>query len=165
MKNNVLKLLFTVAILLLGTQFMSAQNYQSAIGARLGSPISVSYKYFLSEKSAVEGYVGFRSISSSARWLSVNGAYLVHNPLDDVLDGLQWYFGGGAGVYFYSSDFLDSSSTFLGIQGYVGLDYTLQNVPVNVTLDWSPTLFIGDGFLNGFGSGYYAAGVRYILGE
>ena len=73
--------------------------YQSAVGARLGSPFSASYKTFVSESSAFEVYAGFRSYGFGG-WLNISGAYQIHQPLEDVIEGLQWYYGAGASIFF-----------------------------------------------------------------
>ena len=74
----------------------------------------------------------------------MNGAYQVHNNLEG-LDGLQWYYGAGAGVYFWNYDqgFAgdNTTSTTFSLQGYLGLDFTLKEAPINFTLDWVPTVF------------------------
>lgn len=141
-----------------------AQTYNKAIGARLGYPLSVSYKTFLNESSAVEVFAGTRGFSGY-RWISLSGAYQIHKPLSAAkTDGLNFYYGAGASLYLWSfdSDLVDESTTTVGVQGYLGLDYSLKNSPINITVDWIPTFFIG-GFGAGFGAGYGSLGVRYIL--
>ena len=143
-----------------------AQDYSSAIGARLGSPLSASYKMFINDNGhAVEGIAGFRSYSGYS-WVTVGAAYQLHNDISSV-DGLYWYYGAGVSAFFWSfnNDFIagaDQSSLSLGLQGYLGLDYTFAGAPVNVSVDWVPTVFIG-GFGSGFGAGYGALAVRYVL--
>ncbi|MEM8526754.1 MAG: hypothetical protein AAGG68_19090 [Bacteroidota bacterium] len=160
-----LKVTFCLLTLCFLSTSVSAQKYKSAIGARLGYPLSVSYKTFISDSDALEVYAGFRGFSTS-RWVSVSGAYQRHGELDDVLEGLSWYFGGGASVYFWSYDFGgDFANTSFGIQGYLGVDYKFSETPLNLTLDWIPSIFIGNGFTRGFGGGYGSLGVRYVLGE
>lgn len=142
---------------------MDAQVYKSAIGARLGYPLSASYKTFMNENGAIEVYAGFRGYSLYS-WVSVSGAYQYHKPFPDV-EGLQWYFGGGASVYFwnYKSGFIgEQSNTGIGLQGYLGLDYKIKDVPLSLTIDWIPTVFVS-GYLSGFGGGYGGLGVRYVL--
>ncbi|MCB0570203.1 MAG: hypothetical protein KDC66_10585, partial [Phaeodactylibacter sp.] len=73
--------------------------------------------------------------------------------------------GGGASVYFWNYRvYLGEkyANTTVGIQGYLGLDLALPNVPLNVTADWVPTFFF-NGYLSGFGAGFGSVGVRYIL--
>ena len=57
-----------------------------------------------------------------------------------------------------------STTTSFGIQGYLGLDYAFEDIPLNITADWIPTIFL-NGFGSGFGAGYGTLGVRYILNQ
>ncbi len=158
------KSLLLIPVFVLCCLTSQAQTYQKAIGVRLGYPLSLSYKTFVNEKSAVEVFAGTRGFSGY-RWFSVSGAYQIHQPLSAAkTDGLNFYYGAGASAYFWSfdSDLIDESTTTVGLQGYLGLDYSLKNSPINITVDWIPTLFIG-GFGSGFGAGYGSLSVRYIL--
>jgi hypothetical protein len=159
--KNLKSLLFIVALSGAFTGSVNAQEYKLAIGARLGYPLAASLKFFIDESSALEGYVGTRWYSNYS-WRNLSGAYLYHFPLEGV-DGLQLYAGGGASLYFWSYDFQgNNASTSIGIQGYVGLDYAFADVPLNLTFDWVPTLFL-NGFDSGLGGRYGSIGVRYIL--
>jgi hypothetical protein len=139
-----------------------AQNYKTAVGARIGYPLTLSGKYFINESIALEGNLGLRSFSRY-RWVSLSAAGLKHKPLD-VLDGLYWYYGAGLSVYFWRFEDITnlSSSSSLGLQGYVGLDYTFKKSPINVTIDWTPTFFI-NGFTSGLGARFGGLGIRYTL--
>lgn len=167
MKNVIL--FATLIVALLFTTNTNAQSYKSAVGARLGYPLSASFKTFLSETGAAEVYVGTRGYGSgfgSYRWWTISGAYQIHNPVEiGDLEGLEYYYGVGASVYFWNFDdsFLNEySTTTFGIQGYAGLSYSFENVPINLTVDWVPTYFF-NGFGSGFGAGYGTLGIRYIL--
>jgi len=162
---NKFKCVIPVLFALFALTTGSAQDYQSALGARLGSPLSASYKTFLGgSNNAFEAYAGFRNFGAGYSWVTISGAYQIHNPIEDV-EGLQWYFGGGASVYFWSFDFAtNESTTTFGIQGYIGLDYKFEDYPINLSLDWIPTLFIS-GIDSGFGPGFGSLGVRYVLGD
>jgi hypothetical protein len=142
----------------------NGQNYNSAIGLRLGSPWAASYKKFLSESNAIEVYAAYRGWTYYS-WFSVNGAYQFHRPFPNV-ENLNWYFGAGAGVFFWNYDnaFVgdNSSSTSIALQGYLGLEYTFADVPISISADWVPSFYLS-GYGNGFGAGYGALGVRYIL--
>lgn len=163
--------LFILALCTLGISQVNAQEYyKSAAGLRLGYPVSVSYKTFINDNAAVEAYIGFRSYSyltfSNYSSVSIAAAYQIHNPIDEV-DGLQWYYGGGASIVFnnYPVGLDNFSSLAFGISGYLGLDYKFNDLPVAVSLDWVPTLFLGNTTYNSFGAGYGSLGVRYILSE
>lgn len=165
MKRDLTSFLVVFFALFLSFQ-LEAQSYKTAVGARLGSPLSASIKHFLNESNAVEAFIGYRNYSFY-NWTSVGAAYQIHKPIENV-DGLQYYLGFGASVFIWSYDntiwFDDNySSTSFGIQGYAGLDYTFENTPISLTVDWVPTYFIGTNFISGFGAGYGSLGVRYIL--
>lgn len=156
-----------LATLVLMSVSLTAQNFESAVGARLGVPLSASYKMFLNDSDAVEVYAGIRSWPG-LNSVSVAGAYQRHNSFD--LDGdlapLQWYYGAGASVSFFSydRDFIgDDGGIGLGISGYLGLQYAFDGVPIELTVDWVPTIGIGSNGGRGFGAGYAGLGVRYIL--
>lgn len=152
---------------------VQAQNYSSSVGLRLGVPLSVSYKTFLSETLAVEGFVGYRSRKFfGVGWSQINAVALleIHNDLSSVTEGLQWYYGGGAGVYFasfddgFNFDGNDDSNLGIGISGVLGAEYTFADTPVTIAADWLPTFLI-NGFGSGFTAGYGALSVRYVLGR
>lgn len=142
----------------------SQSDYTSAIGVRLGYPFSVSYKQFLSSQNAVELFAGFRSFTGYS-WVNIGGLFQRHAVLTDDVPGLQWYFGGGVGVYFWNYKFSiydDESNFSFGILGNLGLDYKFESAPVNLSLDWVPAFFV-NGFGSGFGGGYGALAIRYTL--
>jgi hypothetical protein len=164
--------LFILTLFCCGLAFSSlqAQGYEKAIGLRLGYPVSISYKMFLNNSNnAIEAFVNYRSQKVfSYGWtrVGVGAAYQVHNPISEV-DGLQWYYGGGASLYFWTyddgfADFADEANLSLGIQGYLGLDYKFANAPVNLSLDWVPTFYIS-GYGDGFGADNGALAVRYTF--
>ena len=163
MKKVITLLLF---LLVICTYSQAQEYYKSAVGLRLGYPASISYKTFISQDAALEAYLGLRGYGFG-NFVNFSGAYQVHKPISGA-DGLQWYYGGGASVFFwnYDNDFRDRgfSTTALGVQGYLGLDYAFADAPINLTIDWIPTFFIGGSLnVNGFGGGFGNLGIRYIF--
>jgi len=134
------KLLLSVSLFIvfgysqkLFAQQTPSQNYQFAIGIRLSnaSPTlsnSITAKYFLNEKNAVEGLLSFGSR------FGLGALYEVHSPLN--FPGLQWYYGAGGYLGFESRD------TYLGPTGVIGLDYKFEKIPLNLSIDWKPELDI-----------------------
>ncbi|MFT5168473.1 MAG: hypothetical protein ACI8P3_003716 [Saprospiraceae bacterium] len=170
------KLIFVFPFMFVLFASLQAQDYKSSIGLRLGSPMSVSFKTFLGEESAFEVTAGTKGYNSrydayNYRWYSVSAAYQIHKPVNidfDGMENLKYYYGAGASAYFwtwdYESGYSDDgfSTTTFGIQGYVGLEYTFENIPLNIAVDWVPTFFV-NGFGNGFGAGYGGIALRYVL--
>jgi len=158
------KLILAAALVLGCSLAIYSQEYKSALGLRLGYPTSISYKQFISDPGAFELFAGFRSWSGYS-WTNVGAMYQHHMDIDGV-DGLKWYFGGGASVFFWnfrnSFNRGDAGNTSIGLMGVLGLDYKFATAPVNLSLDWVPIFFV-NGWGNGFGGGYGALSVRYTL--
>ena len=166
----------TLALALCGAALaLSAQSsFQNAVGLRLGYPVSASYKHFLDDANAIEAYAGFRG-NTFYNFFNIAGAYQRHYSFgiaDPDLAPLNWYWGAGASVYFFTYDFGGSSfvdndfaSTTFGLNGYIGLQYAFEGVPLELTLDWVPSIFVGNTFFSAFGAGYGGLGARYILGR
>lgn len=152
-----MKNLFLVVIIFLGGMITGqAQDYDSAVGLRLGFPNSITYKKFVSESSAIELYGGVRSNFGSSL-ININGAYQIHTPIESV-ENLQWYYGAGAGIA------IGNGFTSLSLSGYIGLDYRFEDLPISLSIDYVPTYFLGSNALN-FQGAYGNLAVRYILGE
>lgn len=118
--------LFVVAFLS-GT---NAQDYKSAIGVKLGYGLVASYKTFLNEKSAVDIFGGIR-------WggIAAGAYYEIHKPIKSV-ERLKWYWGGGASFTTWDYGYAGFDSYYeLGVSGVLGLDYTFDDYPVNVSVD------------------------------
>lgn len=160
MRNLLLLTLFTFSAL-----FASAQQFDSAVGLRLGYPTSISYKKFFSEDTAGEVFASYRGYLGGS-WLSINAAYHKHQDLEfEDIDGLQWYYGAGAGLNRRNYEF-SGGATFFNISGYIGLSYVFEDIPLNLSVDWVPSIFFGGrgiGSIGGFGGGYGALTARYIL--
>ena len=155
--------------LLFSASIVMAQAYKSSAGLRLGYPVAATYKTFISENAALEGIVGFGSYSRYVGYTNIRAAYLIHQDLEvESISNLQWYYGGGAGVFIWSyNDFYygeRASATAFGLSGYLGLEYTFSDIPLVLSLDWAPTIIVG-GFGGGFGAGYGALAARYIIGR
>lgn len=161
------KLIFTFALLLACCLAAQAQDYKTALGLRFGYPTSISFKHFISEPGAIEVFAGTARRSSFYRWTNLGLMYQHHSEISSA-EGLRWYAGGGAAIYFWSYDNGlarrdDYGSTSLGVIGVLGLDYKFADIPLNLSVDWIPTLFLGDGYLDNFRPGYGALSARYTF--
>ena len=138
-------LLLVLGFSILAGSKLSAQSYfDHAIGARLGFPSAVSYKKYISDYGAIELFAG-----QSESAFTAGAAYQKHFPLSGDLD---WYLGGGGTLNF------PDSGIGIGIQGYLGLQYNFDDIPLNLTFDWVPSLVGGD-----FVGKYAGLSARYIL--
>lgn len=164
--RNLIILSFLAVIFFCNNSQVSAQNYDNAVGIRAAWGFGGSFKHFFSEKIAAEailnywnrGTLGFRY--SRTR---ISALVQMHNDLSEVTEGLQWYAGGGAFVGFWGgnySRFYEYNQTEIGVSGVLGLDYAFADLPINVSVDWMPSVaFVGGGFSANAGG----IAVRYIF--
>jgi len=134
--------LFTIAIISCFNS-ANAQDYKTAIGVRLSSSAamvnnSISFKQFITEKTAIEGLVSFGDP------LAIGALIEFHKPL--AAAGLKYYYGAGGYLGFVKTynpnKNINETDANLGAQGVIGLDYKFSNVPLNISLDWKPELNI-----------------------
>ena len=150
------------------SQAQKVMDYETAIGLRAGWGVSLTGKHFVNDSHAIEAILNYRSFGGfgvSWGWMRISGLYLVHNSLDDVIDGLGWYYGGGAYVGFWTGDWEIGNrnrSTFIGISGAIGLDYKFEDIPINVSVDWVPSFRLA-GHGTGFSGEVGGLAVRYVL--
>jgi hypothetical protein len=161
MKNNFKKLLFGLMLLFLGVTTESFAQYNTGIGLRAGSGNGLTVKHFLNEGAAIEGILHTRW-----RGLVITGLYEVHRDIREVR-GLQWFYGGGAHLGTWNANNRNTpwgdnsaSSTIVGLDGIIGLDYKFINAPINLSLDWKPTLNFGDA---GFWGDEVALSIRFAF--
>lgn len=134
-----------------------AQDYNTGLGLRLGSPSGITIKHFLGDQSAIEGILGFYN-----HGFNITGLYEVHGNAFDV-PSLNWFIGGGAHLGGYNNKYKDyyDSNTEFGVDGIIGLEYTLDDAPINFGIDWKPKInFVGN---TGFYGGDIALSVRYAF--
>lgn len=143
----------------------SQSTYKSAIGLRLGYPVSVSFKQFISDRGAIEAFAGYRGYASYG-WFTGGATYQHHFPIGSI-EGFNWYIGGGAAVFFWNYDIdLDYSSTTFGLLAVGGVDYKFANIPLNLSADIMPAIFIGGEYASGynrFQAGLGALSARYTF--
>lgn len=140
-KAKYTKVLIVLPLLLLGLSgALQAQDYQTAVGLRAGLGSGLSVKHFLNRYNAVEGMV-------ESRWdgINVTGLYeWQQGKLGEY--GVSWYYGAGAhfGAWNGGSPqpWFDENDRqvhhVFGVDGIIGMEYTFEDFPLNLSLDWKP---------------------------
>jgi hypothetical protein len=109
------------------------------IGIVLGEPTGISGKYWLSNRTAIDGAFGY-SFGDRFR-ISVD--YLVHATTADGPDFLFYYGVGGAMAgdrgYIAKSRRSDFA---LGARGVIGASYLFKRAPLEAFLEIAPIVFI-----------------------
>lgn len=153
----------TIIVVLMGLCLSTvglAQDYNTGIGLRGGYFNGITIKHFIGDKVALEGIL-------TSRWkgYQVTGLYEIHNRAFQT-NRLNWYYGVGAHIGFWDGDRTNwgdrgTQYTVVGLDGILGLEYNFSEIPLNLGIDWKPTLNIG-GYSGFWGDGG-ALSIRYIF--
>lgn len=155
------KIILTLIIVIFISAYSSAQDYKTGVGLRLGTSNGLTIKHFLNDRSAVEGLLVTRW-----RGFELTGLYEIHKQAFDV-ERLNWYFGGGGHLGFWNGDNTKHwgepgmNYTVIGIDGILGIEYNIREVPINISLDWKP-MFNLTGYSGFWGDGG-ALSIRYTF--
>lgn len=156
MMKRTLTILLVIAALSFSAQ---AQSYKTALGLRGGDPSGVDFKAFISSTNALEliagtGYFGHN--------FSITGFYQWQKPTGWT-PNLDWYIGPGAHVGFWNDYYRDEYKTgvLVGVDGIVGLEYTLDDIPLNFAIGMGPTFQLTSGPGWYYWNGGFA--VRYVF--
>ena len=151
------KILIGIILLFSITSF--SQNYSNAVGLRGGFASGITFKHMLGEKA------GFEFIADS-RWGggSITGLYEIHAQAFAV-DGLNWYYGFGGHIGSYrankNNNYFNDARTVIGIDGILGIEYNIAEIPINISLDYKPAFNL-TGY-TGFWGDNGALSVRYYF--
>ncbi|MBS1600493.1 MAG: hypothetical protein JST75_19865 [Bacteroidetes bacterium] len=148
-----IQLIIAMVLLTASLNRLSAQDYKFGIGLRLSTSTpsissSVSGKFFLNDRAAIEGLVSFNP------GFGIGGLFEMHQLIGGI-QSLNWFYGGGG--YFG----VRSNIVYAGPMGIVGIDYKFDNAPINVSLDWKPELDIAPAI--NFIPDAFALSVRFTL--
>ncbi len=136
---------FTVLILLLASTSFS-QNYKMALGFKGGYPGYGTFnaKKSISKSDYLEASIGGFGISSYRIGFHVQIDYERMQALEE---GFSFYYGGG--VLLGST----SSIVHLAPKALIGLEYNFEDIPLNISIDTGPYLFVSHeiGFIWGGG--------------
>ncbi len=155
-KLTLLFVLLSVSYLTANSQNLS-QSYTTALGVKLwGDGAGISLKHFVLKNRALEGIGYFWNGGSR-----ITGLYEFHFDFDGA-PGLKWYVGPGVHVGFYNDGYNNRNyGSVVGIDGVLGLDYKFEGAPINLSLDWQPSIEFNNG--RGLNGGWGGLGIRYTF--
>lgn len=130
-------------------------NYKTAVGIKFWDGAGISFKTFIIPKNAVEVIGYFNRFGTR-----ITGLYEIHKNLEGA-PGLKKYVGPGAHFSFYNYKGYYGDKAIAGVDGVLGLDYKVRRAPLNLSLDWQPSLELADG--RGFSGSWGGFGIRYTF--
>lgn len=145
-----------------GLLFVAGAHTQNLIGVRGGWFSGITFQHYTSKGAAVE-IIG----QGSRNWFNLTALYEIHKDFSDV-QNMKWYYGVGGhlGSYRYRTghpvfgDRYTGNAAILGVDGIIGLEYFLEEIPFQFSLDYKPMLN-----LNGGGWLYHdaALAIRFVF--
>jgi hypothetical protein len=158
--KNMKKIIAVAFFAMLVSATISAQDYKTSLGLRAGLPYGLTVKHFLGKTTAVEGIL-------ASNWGGfVATAILEKENWTGKYPGFNWFWGVGAHVGFWdagSNPHLNSTyvGSVIGLDGILGLEYTFDEIPLNLSVDLLPTVnLIGS---TGWGGINSALSIRYVF--
>lgn len=135
-----------------------AQDYKTSLGLRAGFPYGLTIKHFLSKQNAIEGI-----LASSYGGLVITGLYEYEN-WTGFYPGINWYCGAGAHVGFWdnlNNPYVRTNGSVIGIDGILGIEYTFDEIPLNLALDIFPSFNLINS--SGYNGIYGGISIRYVF--
>lgn len=153
------KLLLLFAAIV-ATAAIYSQEYKTSMGVRAGLPAGISAKHFMNRSYGVEGIV-------ATRWggFVMTGLFEREYPIRDY-PGLNWYWGAGAHLGVWDAGYNprirhEYSGAVPGIDGVIGIEYTSEELPLNLSFDLIPSTNLAGGA--GWGGINGALSIRYVF--
>lgn len=142
-----------------GTDYTNAIGMRIDFGSDYGTYAGISGKHFFDTNNAGEAQVLFGSNSTM-----INLEYQYHADIPNAA-GLKWYAGFGPGIAFSKKYYhyygYSSGGTEVLLRPSVGLDYKVNNVPLNFAFDWRPAFVVTHG--TDFNAARFGLGFRYAF--
>jgi hypothetical protein len=160
------KILVLFAVITIGIFNVHAQDnstynsseYTNAIGLKFW-PTGITIKHFLTGNKKALEFIGYLYNKGTR----ITGLYEIHGDINGV-EGLRWYFGPGAHIAFYNNKNAEKygGNASIGIDGVIGLDYKINNAPINLSLDYQPSIQLTNADGNAF-TGWGGIAIRYTF--
>lgn len=136
------KFIVLVAIII-AAYSASAQDYNAAVGLRGGVIQGITLKTFVSGGTAFDFILG-----THYQGLNFTALYEIHSGDVFGVDNLALFYGFGGHVGFYGSNHYPanwgtySSTPVIGADLVLGIEYTFDEIPINIGIDIVPSLNI-----------------------
>ena len=138
-----------------------SKPYSSAFGGRIemqhsGSPtfLGFSYKHYMVSEKSIEVI----ALSDFGNGLEFYGLYQYNGSIPDFPPKLRWVLGGGANLGTWTNDNL-----VFGLTGMLRIEYSLDEIPLNLGLDWKPVLNLVTNNSNRFWPTKIGLSIRYTI--
>ena len=131
MKRSILTIVLTLSAVII----IYAQDYNWALGVRLGDDMSG-----ISVKKSIGVYDKIEAILAVPYWHGVNLTGLYQRYIS--IEGFHLYFGAGGhvGNWRYKYNDLNNRYYFIGVDCMVGIEFSiLRSIPLLLSIDYKPS--------------------------
>lgn len=154
------KLLFLFTLFIIFFSSVNSQStgrtYERAVGVKLWDGGGITFKTFLIPNNALELISYFNRYGTR-----ITALYEIHSKVPNM-PGLKWYAGPGGHINFYNhSHGYYGDKRVVGVDGVLGLDYKINNAPLNLSFDWQPSFEFADS--KGIALNWFGVGIRYVF--
>lgn len=120
-----------------------SSSYNTAFGVRGAGTSGLTVKHFTQNSRAIEGILGFYPHAFSVTVLVERYVNAFDAP------GLNWYYGAGGHIAATNNKYpnreywgyrRDDGDVGLGVDGIVGMEYKINEIPIALSLDVKPFL-------------------------
>jgi hypothetical protein len=154
-KSRTMKKITVIAFFCLSLVF-AANAQDKAIGLRLGAGTAqggeISFQMNKGDANRLELDLGLIS-NNNYSGVTITGMYQWVWDLKELGDGFKWYAAPGVGLRLFNG-------LGLGIHGQVGIEYSFDEIPLQLSLDTRPGWYFGG--VSGIDRGA-ALSVRYLF--
>lgn len=147
-----------------GTDYTNAFGMRIDLGSDYGTFVGISGKHFFDTHNAGEAEVLFGSGG-----VLIDALYQYHADIPNAA-GLKWVAGFGPGIAiakkyshydYYWGYYSGGGGTDVLLRPMLGLDYKINNVPLNFSFDWRPAFVVTHG--TSFNAARFGMGFRYAF--
>jgi len=148
-----LKICFLFIILYGNVNINAQTNYTNAFGVSIGDASGLTFKHMLNTKKGIDLSMGFPAFNG----VLVSGLYEIHHGLNET--DLLLYYGCGAHIGTRNYGRYHHQTGSIGIDGIIGAEYSFTEAPINIAIDWKPSI----NFASDFGIWPFGFGVSLRL--
>ncbi|MBR6495860.1 MAG: hypothetical protein IKT28_01955 [Rikenellaceae bacterium] len=124
--KKIISLLFCI-MLFTGVK---AQGYEWGVGLRGGYSYGLTAKYNFNAANSLEGILAFN------HGVHFTGLYQFNMPV--ISEGFRFYYGLGGNIGSWKK--AETTKFTLGVDGIVGLEYKIKQIPLLLSIDYKPCL-------------------------
>jgi hypothetical protein len=135
-KIEMKKIVVLIGVCCITLGLFAQAPYSSAFGGRIemnsnNQFLGFTYKHFTGASKSYE----IIALSDFSSGLEFYGLYQYNGMIPDFPPKLRWVIGGGANLGSWNNDHI-----VFGLTGMLGVEYSFDEIPLNLGLDWKPVL-------------------------